>query len=86
MEAVGDRAEVYVDGGVRSGVDVLRALALGARAAFVGRAPLYGLVSGGRSGVATVLQALVTELRVALQLTGRSHVADIGPDLVWRAS
>jgi 4-hydroxymandelate oxidase len=72
-------------GGVTSGVDVLRALALGAQAAFVGRAPLYGLVRDGQAGVSAVLRALTSELRVAMQLSGRVRVADIGPDLIWSA-
>jgi isopentenyl diphosphate isomerase/L-lactate dehydrogenase-like FMN-dependent dehydrogenase len=67
---VDDRAEVYVDGGVRSGLDALAALSLGARGVFVGRPPLYGLAVDGARGVTRVLSDLVTELREALELAG----------------
>ena len=82
-EAVDGRIEVLVDGGIRRGSDVVKALALGARAVLVGRAPLWGLAVGGEEGAARVLELLRAELRLALQLTGcrspaevtRSHVA-----------
>ncbi|MFI6495742.1 alpha-hydroxy acid oxidase [Nonomuraea typhae] len=67
---VGDRAEVYLDGGVRSGADVAAAVALGARACFVGRAYLYGLMAGGEAGVDRVLHLLEAELRRTVQLLG----------------
>lgn len=70
VAAVGDRAEVYLDGGVRSGADVAAALAFGARACFVGRAYLYGLMAAGEAGVDRVLQLLRTELVRTLQLLG----------------
>jgi 4-hydroxymandelate oxidase len=70
VEAVADRAEVYVDGGVRSGPDVLAALGLGACAAFVGRLPLLALAAGGTEGVTDALTTLRDELREALQLAG----------------
>ena len=83
--AVGDAAEVYVDGGLRSGPDVLAALGLGARAAFVGRLPLFALAAGGSEEVARVLTLLRTELREALQLAGCRRPAD-APDVVEHAS
>jgi len=86
VDRVGDLAEVYVDGGIRSGVDVLRALALGARAAFVGRPPLLGLAVAGESGVSDAMGRLVDEFRVAMQLAGRTRVSMIGRDLVWAGS
>ena len=70
VAAVEHRAEVYVDGGIRSGLDALAALALGARGVFVGRPPLYGLAVDGARGVTRVLTDLVTELREALELAG----------------
>jgi 4-hydroxymandelate oxidase len=70
VEAVGDRAEVYVDGGVRRGSDVVMALALGARAVLVGRPALYGLAFGGSEGVSQVLGILRDETENALALLG----------------
>jgi 4-hydroxymandelate oxidase len=67
---VGDRAEVYVDGGIRSGTHALVALGLGARAVFVGRPILWGLASGGREGAARILALLREELVRAMQLAG----------------
>jgi 4-hydroxymandelate oxidase len=70
VEAVGGRCEVYVDGGIRRGGDVLKALALGARAAFAGRAFACGLAVGGEAGVAQVLSLLRDELELGLGLLG----------------
>jgi len=70
VEAVGDRAEVFVDGGVRRGSDVVRALALGARAVLVGRPAMYGLAWRGAEGVAQVLEILREETENALALLG----------------
>lgn len=70
VAALGAEAEVYVDGGVRSGLDALAALALGARAVFVGRPALHGLAAAGEEGVATVLRTLTQELRDGLALSG----------------
>ena len=70
VEAVGDRAEVFVDGGVRRGSDVVMALALGARAVLVGRPAMYGLAWRGAEGVAQVLEILREETENALALLG----------------
>ena len=70
VDAVGDRAEVYLDGGVRRGTDVVMALALGARAVLVGRPALYGLAFGGSKGVEQVLEILREETENALALLG----------------
>jgi len=70
VDAVGDRAEVYVDGGVRRGTDVVMALALGARAVLVGRPAMYGLAFGGDKGVRQVLEILRDETENALALLG----------------
>lgn len=85
--AVGDDVELIVDSGIMSGGDVLAALALGADFAMVGRAYLYGLMAGGREGVARMLQILQTEMRVTLQLLGVASVRDLTPEHVqlnWR--
>ncbi|MEP7380844.1 MAG: alpha-hydroxy acid oxidase [Gemmatimonadota bacterium] len=82
VDAVGDRGEVYVDGGIRRGTDVLKALALGARAVLVGRPPLWGLALGGEAGVAEVLQHLRLEFDLAMALSGCTSVAELTRDLV----
>jgi isopentenyl diphosphate isomerase/L-lactate dehydrogenase-like FMN-dependent dehydrogenase len=74
---VGDRAEVLVDGGIRTGRDVITALALGARAVLIGRPLIYGLAGGGTDGVADVLHIFETELRRNLTMMGISRVADL---------
>jgi 4-hydroxymandelate oxidase len=84
VEAVAGRGEVYVDGGIRRGVDVLRALALGARAVMIGRPVLWGLTCGGAAGVGAVLGCLEEQLREAAALAGAAAVAEITPDLVVR--
>ncbi|MFC5730631.1 MULTISPECIES: alpha-hydroxy acid oxidase [Nocardioides] len=77
VRAVGDRAEVYVDSGVRSGGDVLAAVALGARAVLIGRPYLYGLMVGGQRGVDAALHILVSELVRAMSLLGAADVSEI---------
>lgn len=77
-DAVGDRLTVLVDGGVRSGLDVARMLALGAQGVLLGRAWVYALGAGGRSGVAHVLRLIEAELRVAMALTGIRNVEEFG--------
>jgi len=75
-------AEVYVDGGIRRGGHALRALALGARAVFVGRPVLWGLAAGGADGVRTVLDGLTDELVHAMMLAGAPTLGRLTPDLV----
>ena len=70
VEAVGDNLTVLMDGGVRSGLDVLKALALGAKACLIGRAWAFALAAGGEAGVAHMLNVLRAELRMAMSLTG----------------
>jgi isopentenyl diphosphate isomerase/L-lactate dehydrogenase-like FMN-dependent dehydrogenase len=77
VEAVGDRAEVFLDGGVRRGTDVAMALALGARAVLVGRPALYGLAFGGSKGVEQVLEILREETENALALLGCRSPAEV---------
>jgi L-lactate dehydrogenase (cytochrome) len=83
-DAVGDRLAVLADGGVRSGLDVVRMLALGARAVLIGRPWAYALGSAGQAGVAHVLQLLQAEMRVAMALTGCTRVADIDRSVLVR--
>jgi L-lactate dehydrogenase (cytochrome) len=80
--AVGDRAEVYLDGGILSGADVIAAVAMGARAALVGRAYLYGLMAGGERGVARSGELLRTEAIRTMQLLGARSVAELDTDRV----
>ncbi len=77
-DAVGDRVEVLVDSGVRTGNDIAAAVALGARACLVGRAYLYGLMAGGRAGVDRAIEILRGELTRAMQLLGTPAVEDLG--------
>jgi L-lactate dehydrogenase (cytochrome) len=77
-DAVGDRLTVLADGGVRSGLDVLRMLALGAQGVLIGRAWTYALAGAGERGVAHILSLIEAELRVAMALTGHRDIAGIG--------
>ncbi len=79
VEAVAGRAEVYLDGGVRRGTDVVKALALGARSVFVGRPALWGLAAGGETGARHVLDIFQAEIRLALLLLGCGSPEDLGP-------
>lgn len=81
-EAVGDRAEVYIDGGILNGADVVAAVAMGARAALVGRAYLYGLMAGGERGTARAGELLLKETIRTMQLLGVRQVSDLKPDRV----
>ena len=83
-DAVRGRAEVLMDGGIRRGTDVLKALALGARAVLVGRPPLWGLALGGADGVRAVLDHLRKEFELAMTLSGRSNLGQIDRSLVQR--
>jgi L-lactate dehydrogenase (cytochrome) len=82
VDAVGDRAEVYVDGGILSGSDLVAAVALGARAGLVGRAYLYGLMAGGERGVQRAADILHTEVTTTLALLGVTRVEDLRRDHV----
>ncbi len=82
VDAVGDRAEVYVDGGILSGSDVVAAVACGARAALVGRAYLYGLMAGGERGVQRAADILGAEVAGTLALMGVARVSDLRRDHV----
>jgi 4-hydroxymandelate oxidase len=82
VDAVAGRVEVYVDGGIRRGTDVLKALALGARAVMVGRPVLWGLAVGGEGGVSAVLELLRQEVDLAMALAGARDVSELTRDLV----
>lgn len=82
VDEVGSEAEVYVDGGIRRGSDILKALALGARAVLIGRPYLWGLAVDGQAGVTRILDQLRTELDLCMALSGRPTIADIGRDLI----
>jgi L-lactate dehydrogenase (cytochrome) len=82
-DAVGDRIEVLFDGGIRSGQDVLKALALGAKGCLIGRAYVYGLAAMGESGVAKALSLIREELRVTMSLTGIRDVHDVTRDVLY---
>jgi 4-hydroxymandelate oxidase len=85
VDAVQGRLPVLVDGGVRRGTDVLKALALGARAVLIGRPSLYGLAVAGADGVAGVVNLLRAELEMAMALTGRPTLANIDRSVLWPA-
>lgn len=82
VEAVGGKVPVLIDGGIRRGTDVLKALALGAKAVLVGRSVLWGLTLGGADGVFTVLEMLRGELELAMALAGCPRLADLTPGLL----
>ena len=84
VAAVGTHMDVLADGGIRRGTDIVKALALGARAILVGRPILWGLAVAGQAGVERVLAILQGEFDTALALCGCASVADIGPDLLVR--
>ena len=77
VDEVGDRIEVYIDGGITSGADVVAALAFGARGALIGRAYLYGLMAGGEDGVRRVVSILAKEVKTTMQLLGVTSVGEL---------
>ncbi|HEX7052376.1 MAG TPA: alpha-hydroxy acid oxidase [Burkholderiales bacterium] len=83
--AAGSRITVLLDGGVRRGVDIVKARALGAHAVLTGRATLFGAMAGGEAGARRALEILASELERAMRLCGVRSMAEIGPDLVARA-
>jgi L-lactate dehydrogenase (cytochrome) len=83
-EAVGDQLEVLVDGGIRSGLDVVKMLSLGARACLLGRAWTYAVAGGGEAGVAHVIRIIREEMNVAMALTGKRSLSELGPDVLDR--
>ena len=82
LAAVKGRCSVLVDGGVRRGADVVKALALGAEGVLVGRATLYGACAGGEAGALRALEILRDEVRRTMQLCGARSISEISPDLL----
>lgn len=84
VDAVGSDLEILFDSGIRSGQDVLKAMALGAKGTFIGKAFLYGLGAMGKPGVIKALDIIKNELDVSMALTGTKNVGDIGPHILWK--
>jgi 4-hydroxymandelate oxidase len=82
-DKVAGRVPVFVDGGIRRGTDVLRALALGANAVLIGRPYLYGLGAAGEAGVTKVVNILQREFQMAMVLTGRTNIGSIDRSVIW---
>jgi isopentenyl diphosphate isomerase/L-lactate dehydrogenase-like FMN-dependent dehydrogenase len=86
VAAVGDRMTVLFDSGIRTGSDIVKALALGAKAVLVGRPYVYGLGLGGEDGVRHVLRSLLAELDLSLALSGCARIGDVGPEILRAAT
>lgn len=84
-DAVGSRLDVLFDSGIRHGEDILKAVALGAKAVLLGRPYIWGLGLEGQAGVSTVLQRLLADLDLNLALSGYARIADVGPEALWRS-
>jgi L-lactate dehydrogenase (cytochrome) len=82
VDAVGSQTEVLFDSGIRSGQDVLRALALGAKSCMIGRAYIYGLGAGGQAGVTKAIEVISNELSVTMGLCGLNSIKDAGPNIL----
>jgi len=82
IEAVGDKIEVHLDSGIRSGQDVLKALALGARGTYIGRAFVYGLGAMGEAGVTQALEIIHKELDLSAAFCGCCDISDINRDIL----
>ena len=85
VAAVGNKVEVWMDGGIRTGQDLFRALALGAKGAMIGRAYVYGLGALGEQGIATALQILHNELDRTMAFCGLRNINDVTDRVIWRA-
>ncbi|WP_425037939.1 alpha-hydroxy acid oxidase [Primorskyibacter sp. S187A] len=95
VEAVGDQVEIHLDSGIRSGQDVLKAVAMGAKGTMIGRAYIYGLGAMGQQGVTKALEVIRNELDVSMALCGKRDIKDVGRDILlvpedfegrWQAS
>ena len=82
VDAIGDKCEIHVDGGIRSGQDVLKAVALGAQAAWIGRAFVYGLGAMGEAGVTKALEIMAKELDVTMALCGETDITKVGRNIL----
>src|SRR6185436_2545930 len=83
VRAIGGRSAVLLDGGIRRGSDIVKALARGAQAVMIGRATFYGVCAGGEPGARRALEILADELVRTMQLCGARRIADIGPELIF---
>jgi len=86
IDAVGDNIEVWIDGGIRSGQDVLKAIALGAKGTLIGRAFNYGLGAMGERGVTRCLEIIANELDLSMAFCGYRDINDVGADVIWPAT
>jgi len=86
VDAVGDKVDVYMDSGIRSGQDVLKALALGAKGTFIGRSYIYGLGAMGQAGVTKALEVIHKELDISMALCGKRSVTEISRDMLMMPS
>ena len=82
VDAVGDRIEVHLDGGIRSGQDVLKAVALGAKGTYIGRPFLYGLGAMGQAGVTKALEIIAKEMDITMALCGKRQLADVDKSII----
>jgi len=82
LDAVGDKVEVHLDSGIRSGQDVLKAIAMGAKGTFIGRAYIYGLGAMGEEGVMKALDVIHREMDISMALCGRRTIAEVGRDIL----
>ncbi|PWE56917.1 L-lactate dehydrogenase [Metarhizobium album] len=85
VDAVGDKIEVHIDGGIRSGQDVLKAVALGAKGTYIGRPFLYGLGADGKRGVTTALDIIRKEMDITMALCGKRNIADVDRSILLDA-
>jgi 4-hydroxymandelate oxidase len=82
-ESINGKVDIFIDSGIRRGTDILKALALGAKAVLVGRPIIWGLASHGAPGVLSILSLLQEELKLAMALCGAKNIAEITPDLIF---
>lgn len=83
VDAVGDKIEIHLDGGIRSGQDVLKAVALGAKGTFIGRPFLYGLGAMGKDGVTKALEIIAREMDITMALCGKRDIADVNHNILY---
>jgi L-lactate dehydrogenase (cytochrome) len=84
LDEVGDKCEVWMDGGIRTGQDILRAVALGAQGTLIGRAFLYGLGANGKDGVSQTLEILQRELDLTMGLCGKKNLAEVDKSILYQ--
>jgi len=82
LDAVGDQTEVHLDSGIRSGQDVLKAVAMGAKGTYIGRAFVYGLGAMGQAGVTKALEVIHKEMDITMALCGRRRIDELGRDIL----